>query len=85
MVLTTKDNQSRNRIVSALRENGVSSTLATYAAHSQASFASYGYNPGSLPNSYHYQQTGLTVPIFGGMKKSTVSRISEIIVENCSS
>ena len=79
LVVLTPDVYARNRIVDALRAEKVGSTLGTYAAHSQPSFSYLGYKAGDLPNSFRFQETSLTLPLFGGLSTTSVKRVTKLV------
>jgi len=58
----------RAKIIKALSENGIETTLGTYAMHAQASFKRFGYRPGQLPNSFFAYEYTLTLPLYGDLK-----------------
>ncbi len=81
MVVLTPKNEIRNRIVQTLRDEKIGATLGTYAAHSQPSFSHLGYKAGDLPNSFNFQQTSLTLPMYGDLPLSSVKRISTLVIK----
>src|SRR3546814_11996957 len=62
----------RNRVISALRQQGIESTLGTYAMHDQPAFASMGYRPGDLPNSHPSQTRTPTMPPYPELPASRI-------------
>ena len=79
MVVLTSSNEIRNHIVKVLRAEKIGATLGTYAAHTQPSFAYLGYKAGDLPNSFKFQETSLTLPMFGGLSTSSVNQICDVV------
>ncbi len=79
MVVLTTSNEIRNHIVKVLRAEKIGATLGTYAAHTQPSFAYLGYKAGDLPNSFKFQETSLTLPMFGELSPSSVNRICDLV------
>jgi dTDP-4-amino-4,6-dideoxygalactose transaminase len=79
MVVLTTSNEIRNHIVKVLRAEKIGATLGTYAAHTQPSFANLGYKAGDLPNSFKFQETSLTLPMFGDLSASSVKRICDLV------
>jgi perosamine synthetase len=79
MVLLTTSSDIRNHIVKVLRSEKIGATLGTYAAHAQPSFAYLGYKAGDLPNSFKFQETSLTLPMFGELSPSAVNRICYLL------
>ena len=79
MVVLTRSNEIRNHIVEVLRAEKIGATLGTYAAHTQPSFAYLGYKAGDLPNSFKFQETSLTLPMFGELSPSSVNRICDLV------
>ena len=79
MVVLTTSNEIRNHLVKVLRAEKIGATLGTYAAHTQPSFAYLGYKAGDLPNSFKFQETSLTLPMFGGLSPSSVTRICDLV------
>ena len=66
-VLMLDDAIDRNAVIRAMKERGVETTLGTYAMHSHAAFARFGYKPGDLPHSLRAQNQSLTIPLLPGM------------------
>jgi len=76
----------RNAVIRALREDGIESTLGTYAMHSHTAFAHYGYRPGDLPHSWHAQRQSLTLPLYVQLDRTDLERIASAVaraVEQC--
>ena len=71
----------RDAVIRFLRGRGIESTLGTYAMHSHAAFARYGYRPGDLPNSLFAQRQSLTLPLFGGLAAADLERIVAAVAD----
>jgi dTDP-4-amino-4,6-dideoxygalactose transaminase len=69
----------RNEVVERLRNAGISSTLGTYATHSQKAYRRYGYQAGDLPNSLNFQNKLFAIPMHSQLSKREVRQISRII------
>jgi dTDP-4-amino-4,6-dideoxygalactose transaminase len=82
LTLQTKSQLVRNSVISALRSKGIASTLGTYAIHSQIAYLKYGYKPGDLPNSFRFQNTLFSVPMYSQLSRKNVKYISQIVREN---
>ncbi len=68
----------RDGIIAALRDDGIETTLGTYALHAQPFFArTYDLRPGSLPNSHRAFTSSLALPLHGGMSDGDVARVVE--------
>lgn len=78
-VVLLDDTVDRDSVVARLGEDGVESTLGTYAMHAQPAFAQYGYRPGSLPHSLRAQQQSLTLPLWPGMGTDIVERVVDAL------
>ncbi len=75
-VLTLDDAIDRDRVIDAMKERGIETTLGTYALHAEPFFArTYGYRPGDLPGSYASYRHSLTLPLYSSMTDADMDRI----------
>ena len=66
----------RDRVIETLREQGIETTLGTYALHAEPFFAkTYGWRPGELPESYRAYRQTLTLPLYPGLRDGDVDRV----------
>ncbi|MGQ9574332.1 MAG: DegT/DnrJ/EryC1/StrS family aminotransferase [Thermoguttaceae bacterium] len=66
----------RDAVVQAMREQGIETTLGTYALHAQPFFArQHGYRPGDVPDSYRAYRHSLTLPLYAPMEEGDVDRV----------
>ena len=80
-VIQLDDGINRNALVHHMRDQGVETTLGTYAMHAQPAYEKFGYTPGCLPNSYRAQTHSLTLPLWPKMEKEKIRLIASIIVD----
>jgi len=66
---------SQQKIITALRDRQIETTLGTYAMHSHPAFSRYGYHIGELKNSYLAQGRSLTLPIIPRMRQEDIHRV----------
>jgi perosamine synthetase len=67
----------RDAIIAALSEQGVESTLGTYALHAEPAFAARcGTAPGDLPHSYRLAERTLTLPLHQNLRDEDVETIA---------
>ncbi len=67
---------NRDRVIEAMREQGIETTLGTYALHIQPFFMrEYGYSKGDLSNSYRAYRQTLTLPLYPPMGEAELGRI----------
>jgi len=74
-VLLLDDKIDRNRTVHSMRQDGIETTLGTYAMHAQPAFARYGYKPGALPQSWRAQRQSLTLPLLPHMDETQIAQV----------
>jgi dTDP-4-amino-4,6-dideoxygalactose transaminase len=81
-VVTCDERLDRDALVLALREDGVESTLGTYAMHAEPSFhAACGTRPGDLPVSYALAQRTLALPLHQGMADEDVDVVARAVAD----
>ena len=70
----------RDWLIAKTRENGIETTLGTYAVHAQPYFEKhYGYKAGQLPNSYQAFTKSLTLPLYPQMSEKDLDTIVEAL------
>ena len=68
----------RDRVIHDMRDEGIETTLGTYALHAQSAYAdASGYAPGDLPNSYAAFRRSLTLPLYPPMDESDLDRVAQ--------
>lgn len=64
----------RDRVIAALAEAGIETTLGTYALHAQPFFArTYGFRPGDIPHSFRAFTSTLALPLHAGIGADEVA------------
>jgi perosamine synthetase len=72
----------RERFIAALAEQGVESTIGTYALHGQPSFqAACGTEPGDIPVSWMLAQRTVALPLHPGLSDEDVTVIADAVRE----
>jgi dTDP-4-amino-4,6-dideoxygalactose transaminase len=67
---------NRDEVIRRTKENGVETTLGTYALHAQPFFIKeYGYSLGDLKNSLRAYHQSLTLPLYPPMQESDIDRV----------
>ena len=76
-VAVLDDGIDRDGVIAGLREQGIESTVGTYALHTQPFFRrTYGYEPGQLPASACLARQSLALPLFPTMTETEVDRVA---------
>jgi dTDP-4-amino-4,6-dideoxygalactose transaminase len=73
-VVMLEDDINRLEITRTLLSQDIETTLGTYSVHAHPAFASYGYKPGDLPQSWRNQRQSLTLPLAYWMSREDVQR-----------
>lgn len=75
-VITLDEGIDRDRLIAAMREHRVETTLGTYALHVQPYFQrTYGYRTGDLPNSYRLFRQSLALPLYPQMRADEMEQV----------
>ena len=74
-VILLKEGTDRSGVIRYMKEKGIETTLGTYSMHAHKAFSRFGYDPGSLQNSWFNQKYSITLPLLPRMRKETVDRI----------
>lgn len=76
-VILVDKNLDRDKIVDAMKERGIETTLGTYALHDQPFFQrEFGYKPGQLPNSHTAFMRTITLPLYPQMSDADINLIA---------
>lgn len=68
----------RDAIIATLRQDGIESTLGTYALHAQPYFSrTLGMRPGDLPGSFRAFRSSLALPLHAGLEQADVDYVAE--------
>jgi dTDP-4-amino-4,6-dideoxygalactose transaminase len=77
VVVLEDDALDRDALIAALRDEGVESTLGTYALHAEPAFAERcDTEPGDLPHSYRLAERTLTLPLHQNLSDDDVATIA---------
>ena len=77
-VVLLDDGIDRDRVITDMREEGIETTLGTYALHTQRAYSeANSYSPGDLPNSYAAYRRSLTLPLYPPMDESDLDRVAQ--------
>jgi perosamine synthetase len=74
-VVLLDDAVDRDAVVRRLGEEGIETTLGTYAMHAHPAFARFGYQAGDLPSSLRAQRQSLTLPLVPAMAAADVELV----------
>jgi len=76
-VVLLDDRIDRDAVIRSMKDQGVETTLGTYALHAQPFFAGrFGHRPGDLPNSYRAFLQSLTLPLYPPMQEADLDRVA---------
>jgi dTDP-4-amino-4,6-dideoxygalactose transaminase len=76
-VVLLDEGLDRDAVIGLMREQGVETTLGTYALHAQPFYArEYHYEPGDLPGSYRAFRQSLTLPLYPQLQEADLDRIA---------
>ena len=77
-VVVLDDGIDRDAVIAKMREQGVETTLGTYAMHSQPFYQrTFGHVPGDLPVSQRLQNQALTLPLYPQMTLDDLAKVAE--------
>lgn len=79
-VVLLADGVDRDAVSATLRDQGIETTLGTYAMHAHPAFARFGWNPGDLPRSWTLQRQTLTLPLVPRMTEADLDRVAEALI-----
>ena len=79
-VVTLERGVDRDRVIQAMKQRGVETTLGTYALHAQPFFGrEYGYRTGELPGSYLAFTQSLALPLYPQLEDADLVRVAETL------
>ncbi|MGD9401922.1 MAG: DegT/DnrJ/EryC1/StrS family aminotransferase [bacterium] len=82
-VVLLDDDVDRDGVILAMRELGVETTIGTYSVHSQPFYMNaYGYEAGSISNSYRAFRQSLCLPIYPSLREDEVSEVARCLKES---
>ena len=80
-VVLLDESIDRDAVIAALADEGIETTLGTYALHCQPYFQrAYGYRPGDLPVSRAAFDRSLTLPLFVTLDEATQERVAAALL-----
>lgn len=74
-VILLEKGTDRNAVIRYMKEQGIETTLGTYSMHAHQAFSRFGYEPGSLQNSWSNQKYSITLPLLPKMSVEMIDRI----------
>ena len=75
-VTTLEPNIDRDRIIRSLADDGIETTLGTYALHAEPYFqAALDHVPGDMPNAWRAYRSTLTLPLYPQMALDDQERV----------
>lgn len=80
-VVLLADGVDRNRVIHAMKDAGIETTLGTYAMHAHPAFSRFGYSPGDLQHAWTAQEQSLTLPLFAGMSENDIEFIVNALAD----
>jgi dTDP-4-amino-4,6-dideoxygalactose transaminase len=79
-VLRLPEGVDRDRVIVELRDDGIETTIGTYALHREPSYAGrFGYSPGDLASSMWAYQRSLTIPLYSTMTTADQDRVVDAL------
>jgi len=78
-VVVLDDSVDRDIVIAEMANEGIETTIGTYACHEHPAFSKWGYSPGDLPNSGRFADRALTLPVIPRMARSQVDRVVETL------
>lgn len=80
-VVLLNDDIDRDGVIARLAEQGIETTLGTYAMHAHPAFARFGYKPGDLPHSLRAERQSLTLPLLPRMGQAPIEKIVNALAQ----
>jgi perosamine synthetase len=74
-VILLQEGIDQNSVIRYMKEQGIETTLGTYALHAHQAFARFGYQPEDLKHSWFNQNYSLTLPLLSKMKEETINQV----------
>ena len=78
-VVLLAEEVDRTAVIARLREEGIESTLGTYAMHGHPAFARFDYAAGDLRHAFAAERRSLTLPLYKGMNRQDVAHIVAVL------
>ena len=78
-VIELDDGVDRDVVIARMAEQGIETTIGTYACHHHPAFSEWGYRPEDLPNSGRFADCTLTLPVIPRMARPQVERVVETL------
>ncbi len=78
-VVVLDDGADRDLVISGMADEGIETTIGTYACHQHPAFSEWGLHRGDLPNSARFANRTLTLPMVPRMTESQVDRVVETL------
>jgi dTDP-4-amino-4,6-dideoxygalactose transaminase len=70
----------RDRVITAMRDKGIETTLGTYALHAEPFFMeALGHHEGDMACSYQAYRQSLTLPLYPTMTEAEVERVASTL------
>lgn len=76
--------ERRARIMAQMLENGIETTIGTYAVHEQPVYTALGFDPASCPHASHAMRALLALPLHHRMTTSDVDQVVDALVQAAS-
>lgn len=81
-VVTLDEDLDRDRVIDGMRARGVEVTLGTYGMHLQPYFRDrFGIDDAQLPNATRAHRSGLTIPLYAGLRREDLERVVGALAE----
>lgn len=74
-VLLLDQEIDREKLMNYLKEQGIETTIGTYAQHTQPVYAQFGYKTGDLKNSFIAYATSLSLPLYASLTKDEQEQV----------
>lgn len=85
-VVLLDDKVDRDGVIASMKDKGVETTIGTYSIHAQPFYTNaYGYESGSVPNSYRAYRQSLSLPIYPSLGEDEVREVVRCLTESLGS
>lgn len=85
-VVLLDEKVDRDGVIASMKKRDVETTIGTYSIHAQPFYINaYGYEPGSISNSYYAFRQSLSLPIYPSLGEGEVEYVARCLKESIQS